>query len=66
MNEEQEKEGMLIDRSVGNPLTEVELESYKKEGWELSYAEPRITFIPTQAEILSGPTARYIFWRKKS
>lgn len=65
METEVEEEGMIIDRPENSPLTEEDILRYKNDGWELSYAEPRITFIPTAKEILSGPTARYIFSRKK-
>ncbi len=63
-NLERQKTGMIIDRPMSNPLSDSEIQNYENDGWKFSYIEPRITFIPTVACDISGPTCRYIFWKE--
>lgn len=60
---EQDKEGMFVDKPYGVGLTQAEIESFKKDGWELSISEPKLTFYPDIDS--AGVISRYIFCRIK-
>lgn len=61
-----EYEYHTVEKPSGVQLSAEEVEIKKIEGWELCTSEPGIAFIPINNQVLSGPTARYIFRREKN